>query len=843
MINMDLPVLRRFAGMLIAGVFLSGFSAGASAEWKIKQFRIDTVNPESSMPEMLQGEVELTQAQAGTILLYEAYLGVVATRYESMGFAEPNLPVVDGRMGGPAYRVYLFDYPDKDPIARAGWRSPDLPVSLRLDLSRAFRADGSAEPGAWDHLAHELFHNVQRAYQDRVDADRGFWIMEGQAQAMGMEMARILKRVDLYRGKKEDYRLGARTYYKPIDFRPNPDGIHEMDYRSSSFWHYLAEHYYATKHNSRAGIEEARADYAYLARLWQQPYVGKGGIQDDLEWLDRGMRKVFGVGFSRLYANFTSTHAGYMPERYVGSFSTTPEDARQNWLNFNFGPCPLGNVTATQPFYGVPLSIAENAARCLQVKLFGDGNADVSIQVRSETMAALKALRIGTLGGEKVGSPHRVEAPVGGGYIGLWEYTITAGDPRVFIVSNMSDDPTASLPFRGEVMVSTSFWESSITDASGPGAAKQVAPAKTQPKAAGKKDELKALSSRSSAGVSPNYGSERPTCAKPFGESACGPTMGITLELMPAGFPDTYKITGTGGALGQVMNQFSAIAANGLFTTDRAIKEAFETSAATEGSSVHIVIPEIRYGFTGTFDNAVIEVHRGAQGGRYQAIGPGDSQPGRGFSFWHSGQVVVEEFTPLMLRGSFSAQLVDTPSIDFDALGEDPTLPVHRRINGRFSIPAPWKGDRRVEIVQPQGEEGIEMALQDLAEAFPAVGTMDDNEFLKSASEPGSGEANYVGSPIGAFPECDCDASLKELDKACFPVCKPAVLSRGQENQRLERLAAKPAQSTAPAVGQPQTREEYIATLEAMDGLTQEQIDRLVSEMDAFWAERGGWPK
>jgi hypothetical protein len=826
----------------------------SSADWPTTKFSIQNISPDSYAPEALQrlSGSGFSGPQGQSVAKLQRYLHEIANRYQALGFRAPDMPQVELDNGETAYLVYMYNYSDSDRSAKVR-QYEDLSTNLRLDLSRTVSPDGSIAPDAYDNLAHELFHTVQRAYQVDYDADLGDWIMEGQAQAMGMEFAWTFRCVDIHKGKEDDFRLGGRPYFRPITTAPFND-----DYRTASFWRYLAERLANTTREGCDGVREVAADYSYLATLYAQPWVLGGKQIHDLEWLDTGLRKAFGVGLARLYANFTATLAAYVPERLTLELTRTPEEARNAWLGRLFEPCSELNLTATQPNPQADLSVDYNAARCVTVRLFGEGTADISFHIRAAARSNLDALRIGTAGGEKVGSPHRIESPVGGGYLGTWEFSIEAGKPQTFVVSNMADLPFLTLAYRGAITAGTDFWESNITPARqqaapspGAGAASGTGTRETSRARAERELEasLAAPANRSTLGSTLSYDWNRPRCAEPFGATGCGPIMGIRLNLASGTPADPWKITGTGEATGQFMSQLTAIADHGVFATDRALDASLQAMEDTQGGWIDITIPAVEYGFSGSFDNAMITVNGGKGSGKLEARGPMDSQPGRGFNFWHSGSVTIDEFTPLILRGSFSAQLTDMSRIDFDALGEDPTLPVDRNIQGRFVISSPWKADPAVEVLQAEGPEGAEQVRQDMAEAFPESVNFDlDERRAAAGSGDGSGQSIGIGK-LDDFPACSCSCQLADIPKNCRATCKPMVLACGQERQR---VAALEAAGKAPETGSPAdlagqraelpTREEYIAGLRA-EGIPESQIEHLVSQMDEFMAENGGWPQ
>jgi hypothetical protein len=883
-----------------------------AATWHTKQFKFESTNPKSAIPLALQSSDDYSEEELKTIKLYEKYLTKVAARYESMGFKAPPLPIVEGRDGGDAYLIHFFDYDDNLKSA-AVKHEEDLTVWMRVDQSRNIRASGKPLPDAYDNLAHELFHAVQRAYQKYYDADPANWIMEGQAQAVGMFIAREFEGVDIHAGTGEDFRIGGRPYYKSITNVDESPGISE-DYRTSSFWRYVGEYYAASKKNQRPGMTPIDPDYRYLVDLLELPYPSqKGSKANDLKWVDGGLRRSTGLSFSRLYANFISSFAEYYPARMAAEFSGDVSAAKKGWLKYVYGGCPFDvNLTATQIAAGEVVKLEPNASRCFKVKVFGEGKAYVTIQTLNERVEPLRALRIGAAGGAQVASPVVAPSPSGGGYIARWRFGVTGGGAQTFVIANMGDNPV-STP-RQEILldISSDFWDTNLTE---PDPQKAASKPKSKPKpgdatrAAARedvRDALKSLSNRTPASAHVNWERNRPKCAKPFGATGCGPITSIQLSLTPGTLGDMSATVGTGGGLGQFMSQLSAIADNGVFSTDNDWRAAMERSRDMEGSSVVITIPAIEYGFKGSFSNAAIVVNGGAGKGNYQALGPRDAIPGRGREYRQSGRVAIEEFTPFILRGSFQADLTDMSRVTFSEADPDYALPVHRSLRGRFAITAPWEGDPRVTSfsADPSGSD-----VQDLYEAFPALKNFDLGE-IASANAPTGNSGNggsFPARPINGVPSCDCGCAISGLSQICMPICKPAVLACG-EQRMLENVLANAAKATqalendadrmrsdfedylkiqwhgdqtmvdmylglydeqtspqekrriamaqgmdVSAYGDDEvqrraanpakpTREEYIAGLKA-NGIPQPQIDNLVRMMDAEMAKRGGWPK
>lgn len=863
-----MPILKPLKSSLVVSCLTVGFNLPAwadecdlpasSAEWPIVEFVFENDDPSASSPlDALNPFTGYSTVQKKAIAEFECYLSKVADYYRSMGFRAPNLSTVKGKHGGQAYRVNVYDYADDDKIAKAAPRKDGSSI-LIADLSRAV-IDGKPARPMYDHLAHELFHNVQYAYLSYEQVDNREWILEGQAQAVGMEAARTLAGVDLHKVKKDGFRLGGRPYYKTL-WQVDTSKEAQEDYRTSSFWRYVAEHMAASKTNGRAGLKPITPDYSYLTTVLSQPLNDRASGPADGQWLDRGLKQASGLGLQRLYAAFVSTFAGYVPDRLTKAPDGTPQQAQDNWLKYVFGGCTELALSGRAPSADTLLPLRKNGALCFKVKVAGSGRADVSLQTRAETVTALKALQIGTAGGTRIGSPQIVPSPAGGGYLGHWRFRIDGGVPNVFIVSNMAADPATTLNMDLRLNATYSRWVSDLSqprEQSKAGTQKAApAKAKTAPsKPATAKDAtrnaaqnevetgLEALSRQSALGAHANFERNRARCVKPFGASSCGPITSIQLSLTPGAMGDMTQTTGTGGALAQFMAQMTAIADHGALQTDSQWKKAMEEVRDTEGSTVTITIPLIEYGFSGAFDNAEIVVNGGAGRGNLQAKGPEDTIPGRGQEYRQSGRVNIVEFTPYVMRGSFEAQLTDLSAVDFGKAGEDMTLPVDRTISGEFVIAAPWEGDpEAADYLQQTTEAG----MQDLSQAFPSLGNQDLASIMPSGAQggqPGGTSGNLPSSPVQDFPRCACDCQpIATLSPECKPICKVKLRACWAEDSRQKKLSEQLRPTAEPAASARQSRAEYIEGLRR-EGMSQAQIDRIMPGIDAFWAENGGWPK
>lgn len=803
-------ILCRLAVACAAALALPG---EAQAEpWPTTEFVFEYTDPDAVLPSALNPFSRFDEQQQAIIVDYEAYLSQVARYYQSLGFKAPPLPMTQGRNGGMAYRVYAYKFDPNEPTAKAGFSGVGK-IDLRFDISRAI-INGKPAPRSFEDLAHELFHNIQRGYQTAYDADHGNWIVEGQAQAMGMEAAKRLRGIDAWTAY-EDYRLGGRSYQLPL-----PTETWDETYRTASFWRYLAERTTADHRNGHAGVAPIAADYSYLAKVYEERFAGPASAKNDLKWLDAGLRRAFGLSLNRIYPAFVGTFAGYVPTRLLNlpaatryddildpsygpahevRLTNSAERSEDVWLRRIFGPCPT--ISLGQDIFSSTaqrqLAIARNASVCFKVEATGAGPVSIHIQTRTSTVDDLWSLWISKSGSDQVKSPTLGSSPVGGGYLGGWKFTIAPGKPQVFIMSNVAEHAEESITQNLTLEVTASLATNSMASRQGGGSSKssgssqpsQSARRQARPGASGAGADGDTggagLTERSDLGARAVFESDRPECGESFAVAACGPRTTIRLSAIPGALQTMMAADGSGGITGQFLGQMengaSADIASELTAGSRAI-------AQTAGSSVHIVIPAIEYGFTGTFDNASITVNGGEGQGTFLALGPEDSSPGGDRVFLQSGRVTIAEFTPFVLRGTFSAQLTDMSQVTFTPEDVDQALPVHRTIEGSFVIAAPWQSDPMVQVYQQSGDPA-QASLQDLIQTYPILATMDLSDITLPSAPPESG--TMPPSPVGEFPSCDCSCETAgEQTGGCGSVCLVAVQQAEESTTRQAALTA-----------------------------------------------------
>jgi len=246
--------------------------------------------------------------------------------------------------------------------------------------------------------------------------------------------------------------------------------------------------------------------------------------------------------------------------------------------------------------------------------------------------------------------------------------------------------------------------------------------------------------------------------------------------LLPGSFGQLGYVTGTGGSISQGMALFSGMAKAGAGGLGEDWMAAARRADSQDGAEVHIIIPLIDYGYTGSFNNAEITVSR-ANSGVYQAVGPEDVIPGQDVGYPLSGHVTIERYSPTVLKGSFSAALVDMSRVPITK-ALNPTLPIHASIKGDFNIVAPWQGDNRNGLTSPY--EDVEQLKQDMTEAYPFLGNRVDEMVDQMVANRKQGSGNGPAQAQGAAGSCDCSCNrLGMSDPVCEPVCRVSFSACG----------------------------------------------------------------
>lgn len=317
---------------------------------------------------------------------------------------------------------------------------------------------------------------------------------------------------------------------------------------------------------------------------------------------------------------------------------------------------------------------------------------------------------------------------------------------------------------------------------------------------------------------------------QPFEFLACGPMMSIRLELMPGMYGSMQHTTTQGGALAQLMSMLSGMQG----ASDAGTLEALAREAdSVDGSTITIAIPLIDYGFSGSFSNASIAMNRANSSenpGNYQAVGPADSEPGGEVAFPLSGKVTIDEYTPTILRGSFSGGMVDLSQADIS--GDNPVLPIHKNLSGTFNIIAPWRGDDRARL--NLAEKSAQAVIGDVNQAFP--GALTTARADTPTGNP-SGNSGIIGSPLaGNSCDCSCNYALTAVP-ACLTACAGTFEAcKGIAVPALDAATLQAAESLEDvvAIAEVELRKKFISRTETLYGDQATYQDILETQMNTF---------
>lgn len=741
----------------------------------------------------------------------EAYLTEIATTLEQMGFKPPVIEPVLTINGEPTFRVYYFDYAGVSPARRRSDDCGRVRPTVQLNANK-FLENGGIPPKSYQDLAHELFHGVQAGYplfRANCGGGLGAWIGEGTAQAMGADLAAWSSRNVNYPNGSGDWighRWGLREYSAPlIEMQTTDVRKKSRAYGASSFWRYLAE--YAAS-SGAAGTKAIKPDYSYLIQFFNSSLAGQRSEANDMAWL-HGQLKAYGrigLGLDRIYPNFSSTFAAYINTRTKPP-GRTPAQNQDRWLAamFTDNQCPEIRLNDNHPVTRAPLEIKAFASGCFRLSLAYSQPTDIQITVTEASRLSLEGLSIGTENGAVVAQPNMIE--LGGEWSATWIFNMQVSlEPSVFVITNMRDDPVDTLDLTAQIEFAPTSSKNNLAvygpapppygpqqpeaASPGPSTMSEPAPSPNQaPAQSSGEGEIITMESQSERvgeqietglqSLSPNmaHGNtmarhpKQAPCADAFKFVACGPHTSIGLDMVPGMYGSGVQNTGRGGIFGQFASMLSGAAAAGPENTGNEIREAAELADSFDGASVSIVIPLIDYGFTGSFSNASLRVSRKNRG-QYKAVGPQDIEPGPGRMFPLSGRVTIEEYTPSLLRGSYSGNLVDMDRVNLT--GDDESLPIHQTIEGSFQIVATWQGDERIAV---QGaEDPVESVLKDVQEMIPGIDPQYMRDLMAAqGANPDLGGNDSGGKTVYIEPACDCSCNAPPQERQCLKVCAGTI--------------------------------------------------------------------
>ena len=234
----------------------------------------------------------------------------------------------------------------------------------------------------------------------------------------------------------------------------------------------------------------------------------------------------------------------------------------------------------------------------------------------------------------------------------------------------------------------------------------------------------------------------------------------VTLKLQASSvgqlMPGSSSAAALGGLHGQAMEMVN-VDMGTLMTS-------IEFEDQNPGTKVTIKVPGFDYGFTGTIRGASILVSAAndSESLRSMSPTPEDKYPPCLYRE-PTGTLTIEEFTPYILRGSYSGQLVKGGVVR--NVMKCPTKNVVDSISGSFVIAAPWTQDSRREVDMSWLQED---AYNDINQMLPA-GMIATDPGLPGGPPGLEGRdldirADEVGE--SGFNDCDCSCeSLREAMK------------------------------------------------------------------------------
>lgn len=704
----------------------------------------------------------------------ETYMSEVVQELAAQGFRMPTFSDPVGMAAGLAYRVYVYDADDAR--RQAAYNNPcgGATPYIYLDLARsgegALFDGGKITHKGFIDIAHELFHATQASYGPFTETCKlGDWIIEGTAQAWGKDTALKLRGVPRDAKNRPTVKWDARGYDSALYVRSGADA-----YSTGSFWRFLGEEYAARTSGGRATMKPRPADYSYLHRLFEHPFSETPDETREYEWIDQGLRQAFGRGLGSLYPSFTSHFAGFVPGR-----EPQHKSRRNAWLSHLFDTCPRLELSLQTPQIRTEYRMEPLSTRCVVIAASPLGPVDLSVQFYSDGDVALEDIVVGVGGDGRTARGAVVDLP-GGLALSAATIPLNLSDDRVILIGNAASNAAETRAISLPVAFSISTHHANLqtpSDSAKPNTTPSRSDATdtaSDPLKAAAMDRTRsgavALSPSLLGGNSVSRSPDAPPCAQPFMFTACGPATTLSFSLRPSGIRDLDSVQGSGGMVSQITTNLSGLGA--LYADDPQYDENLrELLEKTDGSEISLRIPLIDYGFTGSFSNARIIVTM-AGDTALEAVGPADVQPGPARRFPLSGSVTIDEYTPLLMRGRFAAQLV---RMGERGTADDPTLPVERILEGRFVISQPWRNDRRVKR-----RTAAVSAMETIEEAFPGISVLPGAGLAVNPPPLGVGGSQASGASTSAGCNCSCNHA-DSVSPSCRSQCAPVFAACAPE--------------------------------------------------------------
>ena len=695
----------------------------------------------------------------------EDFLSYAAQRMEGWGFPAPALQLIHTETCAACYRIYLDEIVIGGDDATGltsnfGWTfsNGDYDVTT-INRDKALKDnDTKILVTAYITGAHELFHTVQHKtkYLNDDHKPASYWIAEGTAEAVALYLlesypkrASIQPNEQYIEGASKEKQYGGRFYSLPLPVegrggKSNPMG----DYRSSSFWRYLAEitaNRTKSGHATMPGPGKEDADFSYLVELFSKPNTGNT-LSKEITWLDQSLWQydLFAQRLGETHARFLSTLAGYSNHRYVDR-----KLSQEEWLQMFFGDCVTVSFKPGTPSAKQRLDLRGMAGRCVEVRqIGGTGAIQFDLQIETASQAETDQLWVGEPGGQVLSRRNdRIWDPTIDRDRSIWiDKVADRSDPAIFIVTNAADTASTTKPVSATVQVTFN---------------QRAKPGKPLPKAApasdpGPNGRGEALKNRVEAA-----GGEMTTGgAYAMQLQRDDSVMDIRLGSAPMALSAVFAPGGSGGFMDQILTS-----GEGIESAATGVAAAYMSDGRPRqqpGDEITIRIPRIEYGFTGTIPGARVYT-TDSDGTTLFAVGPQDSQAGPQREFRPSGIVTITHFSPEYLSGSYRANFVDPASITPSQMQQSlPTLDIRYTAEESFVLSAPWARLDRQEAPMPVNMWGE--VESDLLKRMPPemadIGRAMVQE-ARSASEQGRDPdfSAIASSNTPAAGACDCSCA------------------------------------------------------------------------------------
>lgn len=800
------------ARAIIAVIMVTMLPHLAEAAWKIQQFQVFAGAPYQRANGAVEA-VGFDWAEMEDLFPgfnrqeVESAFNAAAVWYSSRGFPEPLLePVVDTD-NGPAYRIYVcseqwaasgemhkFAEQLKSLLGAtrdiANWASCEnwgayngrcamtqgaRPVFFLNADGPAFR-NGNLTAQGYQTVAHEIFHAIQANTvmgKSPNPCKLGKWITEGMADAVSMDVLD-----DLWKGVSQP--KGDGWVSKKFGVRPYEETFarDKGGYPVSSWWRFLAD--------LNGGYDYLLTGRDGLPGVFDFEVRKAGDWRSEVMWLDEGLLTKFNMRLNELLGLFMNDYAMRVPP--LSWTSGNPDKDVPKWVKGVLGECEEIMLSDRKPSHRFSRNIAPLAGDCAWLTVnIAQATTQVSLQAESNDLDLFKDIWVGLAEGGTTLSDAMMAAnsPTGSGKsLGIWfNYTVRSHAPTLLTFTNAADDPEASKRRVVLFDISMPSATNSLRGNAPAGPGKAAPPAQkpsykkhtqtlqkktaatTAMVAAQKRLDMESLSPNASQSTSISMRPEERQCREPFKYQACGPYTSFSLELVPGTYANIVQVSGSGGNAGQILSTMMGQAMSTPLDGGSAMTDLAEKLEAIDAASVSITMPFIDYGFTGTINNAMISTSVG--GIAMQSVGPLDSS----YQAPLNGSVSIEEFTPMGIRGSYSA-----PLAHFEAAPGPNEPPIHVRgptLTGTFNQVAPWLSDRRVQPIELQTHEEIANEVgKSLGVSPEMMRAMRDGGKIPGGGGAGTSSGGGSSASVSSG-ECDCDcANQGKVDELCEFFCE-----------------------------------------------------------------------